>query len=83
MVHSVKRGREIKEYQSRNVTFVRLERGIMEEATESNLSKMIRTISRLRRISKLIRIFFYPLPVAPVGLMKALDGQPPPVSSAG
>ena len=26
--------------------------------------------------------FFYPLPVAPVGLMKALDRRPPPVSRA-
>ena len=29
------------------------------------------------------RIFLYPLPVATVGLMKAFDGRPPPVSSAG
>ena len=27
--------------------------------------------------------FFNPLPVVPVGSMEALDGRPPPVSSAG
>ena len=40
----------------------------------------------MKRMTLFFLLFFFPshpLPVAPVGLMEALDGQPPPISSAG
>ena len=37
----------------------------------------------MRTIPGLNFFFFILLPVAPIGLMEALDGRPPPISSVG